>query len=36
VVSQFLGSLREFPPSQRPASFTIDQIFENVMRQLER
>ncbi len=34
VVAQFLGSLRQFPPSQRPASFTIDQVFENVMRQL--
>ncbi len=36
VVLQFLGSLRQFPPSQRPATFTIDQIFGNVMRQLER
>jgi len=36
VVAQFLGSLRQFPPRQRPASFTIDQIFEGVMRQLER
>jgi arylsulfatase len=36
VIAQFLGSLRQFPPSQRPASFTIDQVFEGVMRQLER
>jgi arylsulfatase A-like enzyme len=36
VVGQFLGSLRQFPPSQRPATFTIDQVFENVMRQLNR
>ncbi len=36
VVMRFLGSLREFPPSQRPASFTIDQIFGNVLRQIER
>ena len=36
VVMRFLGSLRQFPPSQRPASFTIDQVFGNVMRQLER
>jgi len=36
VVAAFLGTLREFPPSQRPASFTIDQIFDNIMRQLER
>ncbi|HIF93511.1 MAG: arylsulfatase [Myxococcales bacterium] len=35
VIAQFLGSLRQFPPSQRPASFTIDQVFEGVMRQLE-
>ena len=36
VVAQFLGTLRQFPPSQRPATFTIDQIFEGVMRQLEQ
>jgi hypothetical protein len=36
VVAQFLGSLRQFPPSQRPATFTIDQVFGNVMRQLEQ
>ncbi|MDJ0788478.1 MAG: arylsulfatase [Myxococcota bacterium] len=36
VVTRFLGSLRQFPPRQRPASFTIDQVFENVMRQLQR
>ena len=35
VVAQFLGSLRQFPPSQRPASFTIDQVFGQVLRQLE-
>ncbi len=34
VVVGFLQTLREFPPSQRPASFTIDQVFENVMQQL--
>ena len=36
VVAQFLGSLQQFPPSQRPASFTIDQVFEGVMQQLAR
>ena len=36
VVGKFLASLSQFPPSQRPASFTIDQVFGNVMRQLER
>ncbi len=34
VVGRFLGSLRQYPPRQRPASFTIDQVFENVMQQL--
>ncbi len=34
VIALFLGSLRQYPPRQRPASFTIDQIFENVTRQL--
>jgi arylsulfatase len=36
VVVQFLGSLQKFPPSQRPASFTIDQVFGRVLRQLEQ
>ena len=36
VVARFLGSLRQYPPSQRPASFTIDQVFEQVMRQLSQ
>ena len=30
VVRQFVASLREFPPRQRPASFTIDQVMETV------
>jgi arylsulfatase len=28
VVGQYLESYEEFPPSQRPASFTIDQAME--------
>jgi arylsulfatase len=36
VVLGFLGSLQSFPPSQRPASFTIDQVFGGVMQQLEQ
>ncbi len=35
VVVRFLDSLRRFPPSQRPASFTIDQIFGRVLQQLK-
>ena len=26
VTGQFLASFKEFPPSQRPSSFSIDQI----------
>jgi arylsulfatase len=28
AVTQFVQSLQEFPPRQRPASFTVDQIME--------
>ena len=30
AVTQFVGSLQQFPPRQRPASFTVDQIMEAV------
>ncbi len=29
-VARFLSTFREFPPRQRPASFTIDQVMENL------
>jgi arylsulfatase len=29
-VGQFLGTFKEFPPSQKPASFTIDQVLESL------
>jgi arylsulfatase A-like enzyme len=29
-VAQFLATFKEFPPSQRPASFTIDQVLESL------
>jgi arylsulfatase len=29
-VEKFIGSLKEFPPRQRPASFTVDQILEGM------
>jgi arylsulfatase len=29
-VGQYLESYKEFPPSQRPASFTIDQAMEKL------
>jgi len=31
-VGQFLGSFQQFPPRQRPASFTIDQMVEQLMQ----
>jgi hypothetical protein len=32
ITGQFLASFKEFPPSQRPSSFSIDQIMEKVQR----
>jgi hypothetical protein len=29
-VAQFVGSLAQFPPRQRPATFTVDQILESL------
>ena len=33
AVARFVGSLQQYPPRQRPASFTVDQILEAVYRQ---
>ena len=30
IVSKFLGTFREFPPRQKAASFTIDQVMEKL------
>jgi arylsulfatase A-like enzyme len=35
VVGQFLASFKDYPPSQRPSSFSIDQIIEKMQRSLE-
>jgi len=35
VVSRFLATFKEFPPSQRPSSFSIDQVMERVQRSFE-
>jgi arylsulfatase len=32
IVQRFIGTFQQFPPRQRPASFTIDQIMENLHR----
>jgi arylsulfatase A-like enzyme len=34
VIGKFLETFKEFPPSQRPASFTIDQAMEKLRRSL--
>jgi arylsulfatase len=31
-VAPFLETFKEYPPSQRPASFTIDQMTESLMK----
>ena len=34
AVAKFLGTFREFPPRQKAASFTIDQVMEKLTRGL--
>ncbi|QJP13086.1 arylsulfatase [Starkeya sp. ORNL1] len=34
LVAQFLSTFKDYPPAQKPASFSIDQITEQMMRQL--
>jgi arylsulfatase A-like enzyme len=35
LVAQFLATFKEYPPSQRPSSFTIDQVVEKMQRSFE-
>ena len=35
VVSKFLDTFKEYPPSQRPSSFSIDQLVEKMQRSFE-
>jgi arylsulfatase len=35
IVAPFLATFKEFPPSQRPSSFSIDQLVEKMQRTLE-
>jgi hypothetical protein len=32
VVAEFIGTFKEFPPRQRPQSFSIDQIMEQLVK----
>jgi arylsulfatase len=36
IVARFLATFKEYPPSQRPSSFSIDQLVEAMQRSLER
>lgn len=36
VVAPFLATFKEFPPSQRPSSFSIDRLVEKMQKSLER
>ena len=35
IVGEFLATFKEFPPSQRPSSFSIDQLVEKMQRSFE-
>lgn len=35
VVAKFLATFKDFPPSQRPSSFSIDQIVEKMQKSFE-
>lgn len=35
-VAPFLATFKDFPPSQRPASFSIDQLVEDMMKSLDQ
>ena len=35
LVAKFLATFKEYPPSQRPSSFTFDQVIERMQRSFE-
>jgi arylsulfatase len=35
IVAPFLATFKEYPPSQRPSSFSIDQLVEKMQRSFE-
>ena len=35
VAGKFLATFKDYPPSQRPASFSIDQMVEKLQRQFD-
>ena len=36
IVGKFLATFKEYPPSQRPASFSIDQMVDALMKNLDK
>jgi len=36
LVAQFIGTFKDFPPRQRPSSFSIDQIMDQMFKQRGR
>jgi arylsulfatase len=32
LVAQFIGTFREYPPRQKPSSFSVDQIMEQLQK----
>jgi arylsulfatase len=35
IVGPFLATFKDYPPSQRPSSFSIDQLVEKMQKSLE-
>jgi arylsulfatase len=35
VVGKFLATFKDYPPSQRPSSFSIDQLVEKMQKSFE-
>jgi arylsulfatase len=36
IVRDFLNTFKEYPPRQKPASFTIDQLLDNLQKSLAK
>jgi hypothetical protein len=35
IVGKFLATFKEYPPSQRPSSFSVDQMVEKMQRSFD-
>ena len=36
IIQDFLNTFKEYPPRQRPSSFTIDQLLENLQKSIAK